>query len=53
MTETVFVDQKTDFELPTIHLGGFADSLRFHLYSFQGYLFGIFVYLGTHHIASN
>ena len=36
MTETVFVDQKTDFELPTIHLGGFADSLRFHLYSFQG-----------------
>ena len=35
-SEAVFVYQKTDFELPTIHLSGFAYSLRFHLYSFQG-----------------
>ena len=35
MNETVFVDQKTDLELPTWHLSGFADSLRFHLYSLQ------------------
>ena len=53
MTETVFVDQKTYFELARIHLSGFADSPRFHLYSFQRYLFGIFLHLGTHHIASN
>ena len=36
MTGTVFVDGKTYFELPWIHLSGFADSPRFHLYSFQG-----------------
>ena len=53
MTETVFVDQKTYFELPRIHLSGFADSPRFHLYSFQGYLFGIFLHLGNQHITSN
>ena len=35
MTETVFVHEKTYFELPRIHLCGFADSPRFHRYSFQ------------------
>ena len=53
MTETVFVDEKTHFELPRIHLSGFADFPRFHLYSFQGYLFGIFLHLGNQHITSN
>ena len=32
MTETVFVHEKTYFELPKIHLSGFADCPRFHLY---------------------
>ena len=53
MTETVFVDEKTYFELPRIHLSGFVDSPRFHLCSFQGYLFGIFLHLGNQHITSN
>ena len=53
MTETVFVDEKTYFEFPRIHLSGFADSPRFHLYSFQGYLFGIFLHLENQHITSN
>ena len=53
MIETVFVDEKTYFELPRIHFSGFADSPRFHLYSFQGYLFGIFLHLGNQHITSN
>ena len=45
--------KKTYFELPRIHLSGFADSPRFYLYSFQGYLFGIFLHLGNQHITSN
>ena len=53
MIETVFVDEKTYFELPRIHFSGFADPPRFHLYSFQGYLFGMFLHLGNQHIASN
>ena len=53
MIETVFVDEKTYFELPRIHFSGFADSPRFHLYSFQGYLFGMFLHLGNQDIASN
>ena len=53
MTETVFVDEETDFELPRIYLSGFADSPRFYLYSFQCYLFGIFLHLGNQDITSN
>ena len=39
MTKTVFVDEKTYFELPRIPLSFFAHSPRFDLYSFQGLSF--------------
>ena len=35
MSEAVFLDGKTYFELPRIDLGGFSRSPRFHLYSLQ------------------
>ena len=51
MTKTIFTDEKTLFELPKVHLSGFVDSPRIHQHGFMGYLCGIFVHLGTHHIA--
>ena len=35
MSEAVFLDGKTYFELPRIYLGGFSDSPRFQVYSLQ------------------
>ena len=35
MSEAVFLDGKTFFELPRIYLGGFSDCPRLHLYSLQ------------------
>ena len=35
MSEAVFVDEKSYFELPRIYLGGFSDSPRFQVYSLQ------------------
>ena len=36
MTEAVVVYEKSQFGVAFTHLCGFAESPRFHLYSFQG-----------------